>query len=149
MGGGYKLLIMSNTSKIPAKIAVYSDDRTVRETIMAALGRRLADDLPDLAYVEFATADALRLHNDSRKSRTDFDLFILDGEATPEGGMGLSRELKDELFNCPPVLLITGRADDAWLASWSLADGVVTHPIDPFTIATKVTELLRKKLALA
>jgi DNA-binding response OmpR family regulator len=149
MTGAYKLFIVSNASKIPAKIAVYSDDRTIRETIIAALGRRLADDLPDLAFMEFATADALRLHNDSRKSRTDVDLFILDGEATPEGGMGLSRELKDELFNCPPVLLITGRADDAWLASWSLADGVVTHPIDPFTIATKATELLRNKLALA
>ena len=71
------------------------------------------------------------------------DLFILDGEAVPEGGMGVARQLKDEVFNCPPVLLITGRKEDAWLAAWSLAEASVIHPIDPFTLAKSAADLLR------
>jgi hypothetical protein len=61
--------------------------------------------------------------------------------------MGVARQLKDEIFNCPTTLVITGRAQDAWLASWSKADATVTHPIDPFTIAHKVADLLRAQLA--
>ena len=56
--------------------------------------------------------------------------------------MGISKQLKDEVFNCPPVLLIVARQQDAWLAGWSRAEGVVSHPIDPFTLASKVASLL-------
>ena len=55
---------------------------------------------------------------------------MLDGEAVP-GGMGLCRQLKDEIVRCPPILVLTGRADDAWLATWSRADGVVPAPGRP------------------
>ena len=44
-----------------------------------------------------------------------------------------------------PVLLITGRKEDAWLAAWSRAEAVVTHPIDPFTLAQSAATLLRKQ----
>lgn len=126
-------------------IVIYSDDSTVRETVKKALGRRLASDLPENEIVEFATADALRLFVDSKKvgSKTRVDLFILDGEATPEGGMGLARQLKDEIFNCPPTLVLVAREQDAWLAGWSRADGVITHPIDPFALAKKVLALVK------
>ncbi len=67
----------------------------------------------------------------------------LDGEAAQEGGMGIARQLKDEVFNCPPVLVITGRKEDAWLAAWSLAEASVVHPIDPFTLAKTAAQLLR------
>ena len=70
-------------------------------------------------------------------------LFILDGEATPEGGMGVARQLKDEVFNCPPVLLLVARKEDAWLAAWSMAEASVVHPIDPFTLAKTAAQLLR------
>ena len=73
------------------------------------------------------------------------DLFILDGESVREGGLGIARQLKDELFNCPPILVITGRAQDNWLASWSKAEDMVVHPIDPFTLAAKVADLLAPK----
>jgi DNA-binding response OmpR family regulator len=76
------------------------------------------------------------------------DLLVLDGEARP-GGMGLCRQLKDEIFNCPPVLLITGRADDAWLATWSRADAAVPHPIDPIALPGVVAALLRQRLGQA
>jgi len=58
--------------------------------------------------------------------------------------MGLARQLKDEIFNCPPALLIVARPQDAWLAGWSRADGVVTHPIDPFTLAKSAASLLNQ-----
>ena len=127
------------------KIVVYSDDSTVRETVKRSLGARLAVDLPENEILEFATADALRLFVDSKKvgSKTKVDLFILDGEATPEGGMGLARQLKDEIFDCPPTLVLVAREQDAWLAGWSRADGVVTHPIDSFVLAKKVLSLVK------
>ena len=130
------------------KILVYSDDATVRESVRKALGRRLSHDLPENEVIEFATADALRLYIDTKKvgKKGSVDLFILDGEATPEGGMGLARQLKDEIFNCPPTLLIVARAQDAWLAGWSRADGVVTHPIDPFTLSKSVLALVASPL---
>ena len=126
-------------------IIVYSDDSSVRSAIVAALGKRVADDMPEHQIEEFATAPALRAFVD-RKSTSGAlraDLFILDGEAVPEGGMGVARQLKDEVFNCPPVLLITGRREDAWLAAWSRAEASVIHPIDPFTLANTVADLLR------
>ena len=113
-------------------LALYSDDSTVRRSVIAALGKQLDKDLPIHEIKEFATAAALRLYVDSKKQ---VDLFILDAEAVPEGGMGVCRQLKDEVFNCPPALLITARSSDNWLATWSKAEATVMHPIDPFTIA--------------
>jgi DNA-binding response OmpR family regulator len=125
-------------------IAVYSDDSSVRASIKSALGKQISKEFGENVLKEFATADALRLFVDSKKH---VDLFILDGEAVPEGGMGVARQLKDEVFNCPPVLLITGRAQDNWLATWSKAEGTVTHPIDPFTLARKCGEILKSHSA--
>ena len=128
-------------SQQPKKhILIYSDDSTVRAAITSALGLRVAADLPEHSIHDFATAAALRAFVDAKGA---VDLFILDGEAVPEGGMGVARQLKDEVFNCPPVLLITGRKEDAWLAAWSLAEASVIHPIDPFTLAKSAADLLR------
>ena len=122
------------------QIVLYSDDSSVRESVTTALGRRCASDLPEHEIHEFATGPALRAFVDAGAA---IDLFILDGEAVPEGGLGIARQLKDELFNCPPVLVITGRKEDAWLAAWSLAEASVLHPIDPFTLAETAAQLLR------
>lgn len=127
------------------KIFIYSDDSEVRAVIVAALGRRVSADLPEHDIDEFATGDALRARIDSKDPASKPDLIILDGEAVPEGGMGISRQLKDEVFECPPVLLITGRPDDAWLAAWSRADATFLSPIDPFTFARSAAELLRMR----
>jgi DNA-binding response OmpR family regulator len=126
-------------------LALYSDDSSVRSSVIAALGKQLDKDLPIHEIKEFATAAALRLYVDSKKQ---VDLFILDAEAVPEGGMGVCRQLKDEVFNCPPVLLITARSSDNWLATWSKAEATVMHPIDPFTIAAKCAGLFKSNSAL-
>lgn len=122
------------------QIVVYSDDSSVRATISAALGRQVATDLPEHVIHEFATGAALRSYVDAK---SPVDLFILDGESVPEGGMGVARQLKDEVFDCPPVLVITGRQQDAWLAAWSMAEASLVHPIDPFTLAHSAAKLLR------
>jgi DNA-binding response OmpR family regulator len=136
---------MSTTQERKYSIVLYSDDVTVREGVKAALGTRIAPDMAEHEIREFATAAALRLFVDSKKpgSEKPIDLFILDGEAVPEGGIGMARQLKDEVFQCPPVLLMTGRREDAWLAAWSRAEANVLHPIDPFTLANTVADLLR------
>lgn len=131
---------MSETKK---QIVIYSDDASVRASISSALGRRVATDLAEHEIHEFATGAALRAYVDSKKIGGGTDLFILDAEAAQEGGMGIARQLKDEVFNCPPVLLITGRKEDAWLAAWSMAEASVVHPIDPFTLAKTAARLLR------
>lgn len=128
-------------------IVLYSDDSAVRASIIGALGTRVAADMAEHEIHEFATGAALRLFVDGKKPGNEkpIDLFILDGESVPEGGLGIARQLKDEVFNCPPVLVITGRKADAWLAAWSRAEANVLHPIDPFTLAHTVAELLRAR----
>ena len=71
------------------------------------------------------------------------------GKQLDKDGKGVTRQLKDDVFNCPPVLLITARASDNWLATWSKAEATVLHPIDPFTIASKCASLLKANSALA
>ena len=137
---------MAETRKI--NIVLYSDDSTVRAAVKSALGRSLSPEMGEHQIREFATADALRLYVDGVKpdSTNPIDVFILDGEAAPEGGMGVARQLKDEVFNCPPVLLLVARKEDAWLAAWSRAEASVIHPIDPFTLSQTVADLLREKV---
>jgi DNA-binding response OmpR family regulator len=71
-------------------------------------------------------------------------VLVLDGESQPAGGMGVCRQAKDEIHNCPPVLLIIGRPDDGWLATWSRADAVISHPIDPIELARELAGLMRR-----
>jgi DNA-binding response OmpR family regulator len=130
------------SSERPLKVLVYSDDRTTRESVRLALGKRPAADLPALEYVECATEPAVIKTMDKGR----IDLAILDGEAVPAGGMGIARQLKDEIFQCPPVLVITGRPQDAWLATWSRAEAAVSHPIDPVRLAEVTADLLRQRL---
>ncbi|MFF1823094.1 hypothetical protein ACFVWG_37690 [Kribbella sp. NPDC058245] len=131
------------SSERPLKVLVYSDDRTTRESVRLALGKRPAADLPALEYVECATEPAVIKAMD----KGGIDLAILDGEAVPAGGLGIARQLKDEIFNCPPILVITGRPQDAWLATWSRAEAAVSHPIDPVRLAEVTAGLLRAVVA--
>lgn len=124
----------------PLRILLYSDDLTTRDAVRLAVGRRPARDVEVVAWLECATAPAVIEAADAG----GYDLFILDGEASPYGGMGLCRQLKDEVFNCPPILVLTGRPADGWLAAWSYADLVVPHPLDPAVLASAVAQLGRR-----
>ena len=132
-----------------AKVAIYSDDSSVRGAVKAALGSKLAEDL-EIESIEFATADAFRLYVDQTDTngKVRADLIIVDGEAVPEGGLGVARQLKDEVFNCPPVIVLIARQADAWLAAWSRAEASLQHPIDAFSLAKTAEDLLRTRLTL-
>ncbi len=124
-------------------ILVYSDDRNTRDQVRLALGRRPAADLPPVQFVDVATDWAVM----DRLRKGDIDLAILDGEATPAGGLGVCRTIKQEVFGAPPILLLIARPQDRWLAKWSRADGVASHPIDPIATAAAAAELLRSAAA--
>ena len=126
------------TTATGPRVLLYSDDGTVREQVRLAVGPRLAAHAPVIAWTEVATPAAVIDAADRRA----WDLLVLDGEADKAGGMGLCRQLKNEVYNCPPVLVLTGRPHDGWLASWSLADAVVPRPLDPFELQRAVAALL-------
>ena len=129
----------SPDSPLALRILVYSNNVKTREDVMRALGKHLHPDLPELSYVEVATGPMVIQQMDAG----GIDLAILDGEATPTGGMGIAKQLKDELAVCPPILVLTGRPDDAWLATWSRAEASVSHPVDPIVLGRTVLGLLR------
>lgn len=119
---------------------LYSSNSLTRDSVRLAVGRRPAADVEVTEWLECATAPAVMAAADAG----GYDLFVLDGEASPFGGMGLCRKLKDEIFQCPPVVVLTGRVHDAWLAAWSYADVVVPHPLDPIVVANAVAEAARR-----
>jgi DNA-binding response OmpR family regulator len=127
------------------RVLLYSDDRDVRAAVIAALGTRVHADLPALEYVEVATEPRIFQVLDDR--REAIDLVILDGEATPAGGLGIARQIKDEIFEAPPVVVLTGRPQDAWLATWSRAEAAVPHPLDPMQLAETVIGVLTREPA--
>ena len=111
-----------------ATVLVYSDDANTREQVRLAAGpqarrRRARRSSSWSAPPLPAVLKALE--------QGGIDVCVLDGETVPAGGMGVCRQIKDEIFHCPPVLLLIGRPQDAWLATWSRAEAAVTHPGGP------------------
>jgi len=140
-GGGTVVDVTDTTASKPAslKVLVYSDDIDTRQQVILALGRRPHPDLPEVEYVEVATEPVVIQNMDAG----GIALAILDGEAVPAGGMGIAKQLKDEVHACPPILVLTGRPQDAWLATWSRAEAAVPHPLDPIQLAEVAVGLLR------
>lgn len=118
-------------------VLLYSDDRATRDAIRLGVGAAPAPDLQVERWLECATAPAV----EAAVQGGGWDVLVLDGEAKPYGGLGLCRQLKSEVYDCPPVVVLTARPDDAWLAAWSLAEGVVPHPLDPATLAAAVARV--------
>jgi len=118
-------------------VLVYSSSTATRSKLVGALGVHPAPEL-EVTYAEATTgAEVVDLCDAG-----GIDLAILDGEAAPTGGIGLCRQLKDELDAPPPVLLLVGRRDDAWLATWARAEGVTPHPVDAVRTTQAVLRLL-------
>lgn len=132
---------MADESSNPRPIVlVYSDNSLVRAAVARSITPAPAQDIAPVVVKEFATADALKEYfNDKGRA----DLMIVDGEAAPVGGLGLARELKDEIYNAPKIIGIIGREADRWLATWARVDGIVVHPIDPRALARECANALR------
>jgi DNA-binding response OmpR family regulator len=122
-------------------VLVYSNSAEVRAQVRTAVGRRPAPDTGRIDWVECAAQADVQRELDSG----DIDVAILDGEAQPTGGMGLARQFKYELDDCPPIVVLIARRQDGWLASWSLADAVINTPIEPVESASVVAEQIRRR----
>jgi DNA-binding NtrC family response regulator len=142
---GRKLIIVSNAANTGSGTAsrtvlVFSHRPQVRESIVNAVGGRPASDVGRVKFHEVGTVAEVLAAMDAGS----VDLAILDGEAQPTGGMGLSRQLKNEITDCPPIVVAVQRRDDRWLATWSQADAVLVHPLDPLLAAETVADVLRR-----
>jgi DNA-binding response OmpR family regulator len=125
-----------------ATVLLYSDDLKVRDNMRLAIGTRPAADL-QVRFVDAASQGEVIRIMDS----TDIDLLVLDGEATPSGGLGIARQLKDEFDDCPPTCVVIARAADRWLAAYARVDATLTHPLDPMTTGQTVATMLRNRAA--
>jgi DNA-binding response OmpR family regulator len=118
-------------------VLVYASNPQTTDRVVRALGEHPSPEVSiDVVPISNGEAAIARL------DAGGVDLAILDGEAAPSGGMGLARQIKDEIDNPPPVVLIVARRDDAWLASWSRAEAVVPHPVDAVTLTAAVNSLI-------
>jgi DNA-binding response OmpR family regulator len=122
-------------------VLVYSDDPRVRERVMLAVGRRPDPELDPIEWIEAGDVGMVTRLVDAG----DIDVCVLDGEAAPAGGMGISRSLKNEIANCPLMLLLVARHDDRWLARWSLADAALKHPADPVDLTEAIVRLIKQR----
>lgn len=124
-------------------VLLYSDDPQVRERMRLAIGTHPAKDLT-VRFVETATyAETERTIDDE-----DVDLLVLDGEAAPAGGIGIARQLKDEVPDAPPTIVVIARAADRWLAAYARVEATLVHPLDPVLTGRTVAEMLRQRAAL-
>ncbi|MFC7406075.1 hypothetical protein [Georgenia alba] len=123
-------------------LLVYSDDVDTRRAVVQAIGRRAGKGLPRVRWTEAATQDGVL----SKVAEGSFAVLVLDGEAAKVGGMAIARQLKSEIYECPPVVVLTARAEDRWLATWADADAVVPAPYDPIALQEAVAGLLRRQL---
>ena len=130
------------TSDSTSTVLLYSDDPKVRDRMRLAIGTRPAADLT-VRFIDAATQGEVVRLIDS----TDIDLLVLDGEAQPAGGLGISRQIKDEFDDCPPTVVVIARAADRWLAAYASVDATLTHPLDPMTTGQTVAAMLRDRAA--
>ncbi|GED96475.1 hypothetical protein [Gordonia crocea] len=131
----------SDTPRIALRVGVYSPNARTREHVITAIGTTLRPDLPELVFTELATGPAVL----GRLDQNQLDVVILDGEATPVGGMGLAKQIRDEYDPCPLLLVLIARQADRWLADWSRADATASLPVDPVELASTMVELLGAK----
>jgi DNA-binding response OmpR family regulator len=121
-------------------VLLYSDDARVRDRMRLAIGTRPAADL-EIEFVDSSSyGDCIRLIDEY-----DIDLLVLDGEAAPAGGLGIARQLRDEVAQCPPIAVVIARAADRWLAAFAKVDATLVHPLDPVTTGRTVAALLRER----
>lgn len=122
-------------------VLVYSNRADVRQAVILAVGRRPARDVGHVDFLECSTVAEVLMAVDDNAA----DVLILDGEAQPAGGMGVSRQIHLEAATVPPVILLVRRLDDRWLSTWAKADEVMMYPLDPVTAAESVAAVLRSR----
>ena len=127
------------------RVLVYSDNAATRAAVINALGTRPDPDLPELSFLEVATGDMVIDQLDAG----NVDVAILDGEASPQGGLGIAKQMSDEYDPRPPTMVLIARSADRWLADWSRADAAASLPVDPIELPQAFTAMLHSGTARA
>ncbi|MEO7124947.1 MAG: hypothetical protein ABI382_07935 [Nakamurella sp.] len=122
-------------------VLVYSNRAEVRETVILGIGRRPARDVGRVDFLECSTVAEVLMAVDDNAA----DVLVLDAEAQPAGGMGVSRQIHLEATIIPPVIMLIRRQDDRWLSTWAKADEVLMYPLDPVSAAEAVAAVLRRR----
>ena len=94
-------------------VLLYSDDITTRDAVRAAVGRRPAR---DVEIVSLARVRHPRGGHRGRWTPAASTSSSSTARRPRPAGSGLCRQLKNEIFHCPPILVLTGRPQDGWLA---------------------------------
>ena len=121
-------------------VLLYSDDPAIRDRIRLAIGPRPAADL-SLEFIDASTWEECRRILDEY----EIDLMVLDGEASPAGGLGIARQTKDEYADPPPTCVVIARAADRWLAAFAQVDATLVYPLDPVTTGQTIARVLRAR----
>jgi DNA-binding response OmpR family regulator len=129
---------MSDPKPDQYTVLLYSDDVLVRDRIRQAIGTRPAADL-QVEFVDATTWEDCR----NLLDEYEIDLMVLDGEASPAGGLGIARQTKDEYATPPPVCVVIARAADRWLAAFAQVDQTLLYPLDPVTTGQTIAGMLR------
>ena len=122
------------------RILVFSDDKDKRAAVINGIGLRASKDTPRIEWVEAATGFGVRDAFDQQ----DFALLVLDAESKKEGGMSVAQDLQETRDGVPPIIFLTARPQDEWLATWAGATATVSDPIDPIVLQETVAEVLRR-----
>lgn len=121
------------------RVLVVSEDATER---LRATSAFIA--APDVDLVEVGTAAEARTALIERGER--FDVLLVDGDLAPKGGFATLYDLRAaaELAGeaATPALVLTSRSQDAWLAAWAGASGVLVKPVDPFELDERARALV-------
>jgi DNA-binding response OmpR family regulator len=131
---------LQGTQAASYTVLLYSDDAKVRDRIRMAIGPRPAADLT-IEFVDAVTWEDCRRLLDTY----EIDLMVLDGEASPAGGLGVARQTKDEYLDPPPTCVVIARAADRWLAAFAQVDATLVHPLDPMTTGRTIATMLRAR----
>ncbi|MDT3767754.1 response regulator [Gleimia hominis] len=122
-------------------ILLYSDNSERRAEVIKAIGIRPAAGLPRVEWTEAATAAGGK----QKFAEGQFDLVIADGETQKTGGMAFAHELRNSFDEVPPILILTARQQDEWLARSAGSSAVVCEPLDPIALEDAVAKLLTTK----
>lgn len=125
-------------SENTVRVLVFSGDVDKRRAVIDGIGLRASKNTPVIEWSEAATPFGAKELVES----ADFALLILDAETTKEGGMSLAHELRNTLDELPPMIFLTARQQDDWLASWAGGAAAVPDPLDPIVLQETVARVL-------
>ena len=128
-------------SETPVKVLVFSDNSSTRQAVITGVGFKASKDTAPIEWLEAATSFGVFELVDSH----DIAVLVLDGETQKEGGMSVAKELANTRENLPPILMLTARPQDQWLATWAGAGRIVSAPLDPQELQENLAELLRAR----